>query len=87
MIRSFTRRNKHGEPTVTFKAEGVHDVMRWAIHQLSGQVEFYEIGEKTLRSLRRTVGPDAFDSYLARLCGRDSDDFRRIRNRSTQGRP
>lgn len=84
MIRSHGRRNQHGEPTVTFKAEGVHDVMRWAIHQLSGQSEFCEVGTKTLRSLRRQIGSLAFDSYLARLCGgtRDSDDFKRIRSYS-----
>lgn len=82
MIKSrVSRGRQYGELVVKVELRGVDAVMRWAIHQLHGQVEFCEMGAKTLRGLRRQLGPKNFDSYLKRLVG-DGDQFKLYRGYS-----
>jgi hypothetical protein len=49
-------RDKFGQPVLTVRVVGAHDIYRLSRHLLYGQVEFGELGQRALRSLRRQMG-------------------------------
>lgn len=53
-------RDKHGTPILTITVAGPHDIYRLSRHMLSGQVEFCELGHRSLRSLRKLLGRERY---------------------------
>lgn len=70
MISKRLTRDARGQATLTITVVGAHDVYRLARHLLSGQVEFGQLGDRTLRSLRKQLGPGPYDRMVDYFEGR-----------------
>lgn len=64
MITKRLTRTKHGDPLLTIKVEGTSDVYRFAHHLTHGQVEFARVGRRSLRSLKKQLGPKRYQWLL-----------------------
>ena len=53
-------RDRWGNPVLVIRVEGTHDIYRLARHLERGQVEFYKLAGRILRSLRRQLGAKAY---------------------------
>jgi len=56
-----------GDPVVTIRLVGGHDIVRFADRMLEWQCEFGAAGRVILRSLRSRWGAKAFDEYADHL--------------------
>jgi hypothetical protein len=64
-LRKRLTRNRWGDPVLTIRVEGTHDVYRLSKHLERGQVEFARLGRLSLRSLRRQLGRTSFETLVS----------------------
>lgn len=69
MIHHHIRRNEHGQPVLTIRITGWHDMFRIAWVLCHAHVEFVAVGRAAFRHLARRLGKRTFASFDQRLTG------------------
>lgn len=68
--RLVQRGNHPSELVLTITVQGAHDIYRLARHLESGQCEFADLGRRTLRSLRKAMGPNRYEYMEDAMTGK-----------------
>lgn len=77
MIRHYMRPSEHGDPVLTIKVTGIHDIYRLAYNLTYDQVEFCEQGHSILRKLKRRLGKQRYLVLLDYMHGTGNGEVTR----------
>lgn len=69
MIKHSIRANGNGDPVLTIRITGFHDIFRLAWNLIHAQIEFMEIGRHGMRYTARSLGKGRFAAMDKSMTG------------------